>query len=138
MSFPQDVPVIADAIVAVPGDAPLSTLLTALHQNRLGHVARVVSSTRAPIVDQLRRAGVPTASGPSLAGMDRVILVFAANLCDRGARMLLELGAARAWTVTRSGTWSEIDDQVVTAQIVESVPNANQFPQADSELAAGT
>ena len=128
---------IADAIIAVPGDAPLSSLLTALHQNRLGHVSRVVSSARAPIADQLRRAGVPLQQGPLLTATDRVILVFAANLCDRGARMLLELGAASAWTVTRSGTWTEVDDQVVAGQAVPAPANPSQFPQPETELAAG-
>ena len=126
---------IADAIVAVPGDAPLSTLLTAVHQNRLGHVCRVVSATRAPISDQLTRAGVPMQHSPSLTGTDRVLLVFAANLCDRGARMLLGLGAARAWTVTRSGTWTEIDDQIVT-RIPHPSPIAGyQLPSPEIEIA---
>lgn len=104
---------IADAIIAVPGDAPLSRLLTAIHQQRLGHVCRVVSATRAPIADQLRRAGVPMTQGPGFQNVERVILIFAANLCDRGSRRLLELGASRAWTVTRSGHWTEIDDTVI-------------------------
>jgi hypothetical protein len=104
---------IADAVVAIPGDAPLPTLLTAIHQNRLGHVCRVVSSRRAPIADQMARAGVPMQGAPSFVGEDRVILIFAAELRHLGARLLLEHGAARAWTVTRNGVWTEIDDVVV-------------------------
>ncbi|MEJ7839544.1 MAG: hypothetical protein WKF81_12050 [Thermomicrobiales bacterium] len=103
---------IADAIVAIPGNAPLPTLLAAIHRERLGHVARVVSVTRAPLADQLQRAGVPMQQSPSLAGIDRVLLIFAANMCDRGSRLLLNLGADRAWTVTRTGTWTEVDAKV--------------------------
>ena len=128
---------IADAIVAIPGDAPLSTLLTAVHQNRLGHVSRVISASRAPISDQLLRAGVPMQRGPSLVGTERIILIFAANLCDRGARMLLELGAARAWTVTKSGSWTEIDDRIVT-QTLPTTPTANlHLPMPEIEHAPG-
>jgi hypothetical protein len=105
--------VIADAVVAIPGDAPLPTLLTAIHQNRLGHVCRVVTSKRAPIVDQMARAGVPMQDAPSFDSEERVILIFAAELRHLGARLMLEHGAARAWTVTRSGVWTEIDDAVV-------------------------
>lgn len=118
---------IADAIIADPGEAPLSRLLTAIHQQRLGHVCRVVSATRAPVADQLLRAGVPMTQAPDFQNTERVILVFAANLCDRGSRMLLELGALRAWTVSRSGLWTEIDDSVV-------VPPARPTPSRQHVL----
>ena len=104
---------IADAVVAIPGDVPLPTLLTAIHQNRLGHVARVVSATRAPVAAQLARAGVPMRTSPLPDDVERVVLVFAAEQRDRCARMLIERGAARAWTVTKAGAWTEIDDAVI-------------------------
>jgi hypothetical protein len=99
---------IADAIVAIPGATPLPKLLTAVHQNRLGHVARVLSASRASLAAQLTRAGVPTDDAPDLDGVERVILVFAAALSERGSRLLLDRGAERCWVVTRAGQWREV------------------------------
>jgi hypothetical protein len=112
-------------------------LLTAIHQNRLGHVSRVVSSKRAPIADQMSRAGVPMQGAPSFESEERVILIFAAEQRHMGARLMLEHGARRAWTVTRSGIWTEIDDVIVAPDSPSRHPG--QVPStavAEPEVAA--
>lgn len=130
---------IADAIVAIPGNAPLSNLLTAIHGNRLGHVSRVLSKNRRPLADQLKSAGVPIANAPAaIENADRLVLVFAAALTDRGANLLLRQGAERVWTVTRSGIWSECEDVALAAKSVngEHFTVQRTVPQAGEQAAS--
>jgi hypothetical protein len=56
----------SDTVLAVVPRAALSAVLTAFHRNGYGHVTRVLDPERAPVPDQLRRAGI---SGCRLASL---------------------------------------------------------------------
>ena len=49
----------SDTVLAVVPRTALSVLLTAFHRNGYGHVIRVLDPERAPLPDQLGRAGIP-------------------------------------------------------------------------------
>jgi hypothetical protein len=129
--------VIADAIVAIPGKTPLTNLLAAIHSNRLGHVSRVLKAERRPLLDQLQSACLPVGNAPAAIGTaERIVLVFAAALSERGANLLLRKGAERVWTVSRTGAWTELDDIVLGTPIPsETHPDQLRLPQAEEPVA---
>ncbi|HRA46976.1 MAG TPA: hypothetical protein PK819_02780 [Thermomicrobiales bacterium] len=47
-----------NTVIAIVDRALLSTALTQFHRNGFGHVIKVMDGARAPILDQLRRAGL--------------------------------------------------------------------------------
>jgi len=131
-------PVLADAIVAIPGTTPLANLLTAIHRNRLGHVSRVLTaSDRRPLTQQLQRAGIPAANAPAaVSASDRLVLVAAAARSEEGAHLLLRHGAERVWVISRTGTWSELDDSIVQDTLPAAYPA--QLPLAAKDESAPT
>jgi hypothetical protein len=92
-----------DTLLALVPRHALSVVLTGFHRGGYGHVTRVFDPQRAPLGDQLARAGV---SGSRLAAMesaDTVLLfVHAPHRTDQAAALAVSRGASEVEAVTCS------------------------------------
>jgi hypothetical protein len=105
---------VSDAIVAIVPDDVMPNILTLVHRAGLGHNARVIRPRRAPIREQLRRAGVPTSSYPErIDDASAVLMIMAAARSPVAADLAHQNGASATWIVTASGSWNLIDDHLV-------------------------
>ena len=64
----------SNTVLALVSRSVLSTALTAFHLNGYGHVIRVLDPDRAPLSDQLKRAGVDASRICSLDRVEGVVL----------------------------------------------------------------
>jgi len=133
---------VADAIVAIVADDVLPTILTVVHRAGLGHTERVIRPKRSPIREQLRRAGVPTASMPErIDDASAVLMVMAAARSPVAADLALQNGASATWIVTTSGAWNLVDDHLVEPPDEPSTveaPAAPAMPMAREEAIPAT
>ena len=132
---------IAEAVVGVVTPEQLPSMLAAIHQHGLGHVARVIrGGESADIPSLLERAGIPvTQRSKAVDEAERVILIRAAGRSAFAADLLLTRGAAHAWVVIPNGTWQAADDREVLVQAgateQEAAPvRASQTPVLDAEV----
>ena len=94
-------PEIALAVVDRPN---LSAVLTGLHRNGYGHLARVLDPERGDVVGQLQRAGAEPPIGIGAVGAGQVVVLVAAPArTGAAAELLTRLGATAAWEAARSG-----------------------------------
>ncbi len=126
-----------DAVVSIIPNGKLSALLSAIHSDGMGYLARVASIERGPVLDQLRRAGIPVSQAPDIiADADQVLFVNAGGRALATAGLLMRVGVRRAWIVNAHGGWSEVDDAVLTpapaatrpASAPRDVPGRNPLP----------
>ena len=91
----------SDTLIAVVPRARLSAMLTAFHRNGYGHVTRVLDPERAPVAQQLGRAGVHESRIASAKLDDSVILfVPAPKRTSDAASLAVAHGATDAEVVT--------------------------------------
>jgi len=90
-----------DTLIAVVPRSRLSAMLTAFHRNGYGHVTRVLDPERAPVAQQLGRAGVHESRIASLEFSDAVVLfVPAPKRTNDAAALAVAHGATDAEVVT--------------------------------------
>jgi hypothetical protein len=121
---------VSDAIVAIVPDDVMPAILTLVHRAGLGHNARVIRPKRAPIREQLRRAGVPTASIPArIDDASAVLMIMAAARSPVAAELAHQNGASATWVVTAAGSWNLVDDHVVKEPVPTlAVPDVAKAP----------
>jgi hypothetical protein len=111
---------VSDAIVAIVPDDVMPDILTLVHRAGLGHNARVIRPRRAPIREQLRRAGVPTSSFPErIDEASAVLMIMAAARSPVAADLAHQNGASATWIVTAAGSWNLIDDHLVDEPVAD-------------------
>lgn len=84
--------------------AHLSAVLSGLHRNGYGHLARVLDPERSDMAGQLRRAGAEPPLG--IGSVDRghvVVLVAAPARTGAATELMARLGASAVWEVERTG-----------------------------------
>lgn len=134
---------IADVVVAAVSGDVLREALPAIHRDGLGHTARVMRAARGDLKAQLRRAGIPVESGPErLAAEELLLTVAAAGRSPVAARLLLGAGARATWIVSPSGSWRQVDDEILSSsagliprEVVRS-PATPTAPAAHARLSA--
>jgi hypothetical protein len=90
-----------DTLIAVVPRSRLSAILTAFHRNGYGHVTRVLDPDRAPVAQQLGRAGVHESRVASADLADAVVLfVPAPKRTTDAAALAVAHGATDAEVVT--------------------------------------
>ena len=105
---------ICDVLLALVDRDQLTSILPAVHQHALGHVARVLDAGRGDITSQLRRAGVPVTGAPeAVLDASLLLMISAAGRCPSAARLLMRSGIDRSWIVARNGAWQAVDDSVL-------------------------
>jgi hypothetical protein len=92
-----------DTLLALVPRARLSSMLTAFHRNGYGHVTRVLDPERAPLAQQLGRAGVRASRIAEAEPIDSVLLfVHAPKRTTEAAALAVANGATDAEVVTCS------------------------------------
>jgi hypothetical protein len=110
---------VSDTVVAIIPEESLSDVLTQVHRAGLGNNARVLRPRRAPLREQLRRAGIPVEQAPErIADAQCVLMIMAAARSVVASDLVLQHGASATWVVTRSGAWTLVDDRVVKGAVV--------------------
>lgn len=126
---------IQDSVVAIVPESAIDDVLPAVHRAGLGHLARLVRAGRGSVLDQLRRAGIPTSQAPDLmATTESALLITAAARSQAAGALLLQQGAVLVWNVTSLGAWVELDDAVLTRPNVHILPPhpAQRIPGRDT------
>jgi hypothetical protein len=54
-----------DAVITIIPNGKLSALLSAIHSDGMGYLARIATVERGPLLDQLQRAGIPVSQAPA-------------------------------------------------------------------------
>ncbi len=104
-----------DAVVTIVPNGKLSALLSAIHSDGMGYLARLATIERGPLLDQLQRAGIPVTQAPdAIAGADQVLFVNAGGRALATAGLLMRAGVRQAWIVNAHGAWVEVDDALMT------------------------
>jgi hypothetical protein len=120
---------VSDTVVAIIPEETLSDVLTQVHRAGLGNNARVLRPRRAPLRDQLRRAGIPVEQAPDrLDDAPCILMIMAAARSVMASDLVLQHGASATWVVARTGTWSLVDDRIVE-EAIAPVPQPT-FPSA--------
>ena len=89
-----------DTLLALVPRARLSSMLTAFHRNGYGHVTRVLDPERAPLAQQLGRAGVRESRIAGTESADSVLLfVHAPKRTTEAAALAVANGATDAEVV---------------------------------------
>lgn len=105
---------VSDTVVAIVSENVLPALLSQIHRAGLGQNARVLRPHRHPIQYQLERAGIPIANmPPRVNDAEAVLMVMAAGRAPIAADLALQSGASAVWIVSRSASWSLVDDHDV-------------------------
>lgn len=126
----------SQSIIAITPEDALSDILTHIHRSGLGNTARVLRPRRGPLREQLRRAGVPVEHAPArLDNAACLLLITAAARSPVAANIALQHGASATWTVTTTGTWTLVDDHVVT-RATSPRPESTPLPPANADDAA--
>lgn len=125
---------VSDAAIAIIPDAALPVVLSQLHRAGLGHTARVIRPKRAPMREQLRRAGIPVEQAPErLDDAGAILFVNAAVRSPMAANLALVHGASASWIVTRAGEWTLIDDHLVADDAPATTPASLPTAPADDD-----
>jgi hypothetical protein len=123
---------IQESVVAIVPEDILGDVLPAVHRAGLGHLSRLLRAERSPLLDQLRRAGVPVAQAPvRLADCQAALLVSAAARSGTTGSLLVQHGAIHVWIVTALGEWIRVED------VVLSNPNVHLLPPPPAQRVPG-
>jgi glutamate-1-semialdehyde aminotransferase len=126
-----------DAVITIIPNGKLSALLSAIHSDGMGYLARIATVERGPLLDQLQRAGIPVSQAPAaVADAEQVLFVNAGGRAQSTASLLMRHGAQRAWIVNAHGAWVDVDDTLLTTAPVaprqfgerQDVPGRCQLP----------
>jgi hypothetical protein len=126
-----------DAIITIIPNGKLSALLSAIHSDGMGYLARIATIERGPVLDQLQRAGIPVSQAPgTIADAEQVLFVNAGGRALATAGLLMRHGVQRAWIVNAHGAWTEVDDALLTTTPAaarqsserQDVPGRSQLP----------
>ena len=107
----------SDNVLAAIPRSRLSIVLTAFHRNGYGHVVRVLDPDRAPIPDQLDRAGVASCRLRTMASADAVLLVVHAPKRTTPASALAFANGATDVEVVASG---DLISAVVPSALIQT------------------
>lgn len=95
--------VLSETLLATIARDNLSVALTHFHRGGYGHVIKVMDPDRAPLADQLRRAGVETESITRQWSSGRVLLFVPAPERSRQAALLAHSVGAEAIEIVHAG-----------------------------------
>jgi hypothetical protein len=117
-----------DAVVAIVPEGRLGEVLPAVHRAGMGYLARVATSARGPLLDQLQRAGIPVTQAPDeIAASTQLMFLSAGGRSMMTALLLLQHRINQVWIVNGHGAWVPVDDEVIAARNESpSVPTAPQ------------
>jgi hypothetical protein len=100
---------VSETLLATIARDQLSVALTHFHRSGYGHVIKVMDPDRAPLADQLRRAGVESASIHRDRSSSHVLLFVPAPERSRQAAVIAHSVGADAIEIVHAGdpiTWS--------------------------------
>jgi hypothetical protein len=95
---------VPDTLLALARRDDLSGILTRFHRAGYGHVIKVMDPKRAPLSDQLRRAGVPGAAIADRSNTDDVLLFVPAPERTMQAAAIAHAAGATDLELVEAGT----------------------------------